>query len=169
VNDRIHIREITEADPVPISRAFAEQGWDKPVAQYLGYCRDSRDGRRVVLVAEYDGRFAGYVTLVWDSAYPPFHEAGIPEIADFNVLWKYRRRGIGAALIDAAERRAGERSAVVGLGVGLTEDYGAAQILYVRRGYVPDGRGLFQRGRYLQYGDQAPVDDDLVLHWVKRM
>jgi hypothetical protein len=35
-----------------------------------------------------------------------------------------------------------ERSDVVGLGVGLYPDYGTAQRMYVRRGYLPDGRGV---------------------------
>ncbi len=41
------------------------------------------------------------------------------------------------ALMDAAEARAAERSAIVGLGVGLYADYGSAQRMYARRGYLP--------------------------------
>ncbi len=65
--------------------------------------------------------------------------------------------------MDQAERRIAERSPVAGIAVGLTADYGPAQVLYLKRGYLLDGRGLFQRGRWLQWGEQATVDDDLVL------
>lgn len=40
---------------------------------------------------------------------------------------------------------------------------------YVRRGYVPDGRGLWDGNRWLQWGDTTRVDDDLVLYLTKRL
>jgi ribosomal protein S18 acetylase RimI-like enzyme len=165
--DRVIIRELIDADCVVISRAFAAQGWRKPASQYQSYLHESRQGKRAVLIAEYDGEFAGYVTIVWDSDYLPFKETGVPEIADFNVLIKYRRKGVGTALMDEAERRIAQRSAVAGIGVGLTADYGAAQILYAKRGYAPDGRGVHSGGRQLSYGDQVSIDDDLVLYLTK--
>ncbi len=146
------IREMVEADCAVIAEAFAAQGWNKPVGKYQGYWRDSLAQRRVVLLAEHEGRFAGYLTIVWESDFPPFREAGVPEIADFNVLIGHRRMRIGTALMDEAERRIAVRSPVAGLGVCLDTDYGPAQVLYVRRGYLPDGRGVFQRGRFPRYG-----------------
>ncbi len=161
------IRELAEADCPVIAAAFAAQGWNKPLSQYLAYHQESIQGKRTVLIAEESGVFAGYVTIVWESGYPPFRDASIPEIVDFNVLIAYRRRGIGAALLDEAERRIAQRSNMVGIGVGMTGDYGPAQILYVRRGYIPDGRGLFQDGRHLAYGEQVVVNDDLALYLTK--
>ena len=114
-----------------------------------------------------DGQFAGYVTLVWQPSYPPFRAEGIPEIQDFNVLPAFRRRGIGSALMDAAESAAAERTGVVGIGVGLDPDYGPAQRLYVLRGYVPDGRGIAWRDSTVSYGEQVIVDDDLVLYFTR--
>jgi ribosomal protein S18 acetylase RimI-like enzyme len=163
------IRELTKDDCPVIAAAFAAQGWNKPVSQYLVYHQESLQGKRTVLVAEESGRFAGYVTIVWESGYPPFRDAGIPEIVDFNVLIAFRRRGIGSALLDESERRIAQRSNAAGIGVGMTADYGPAQILYVRRGYLPDGRGLFQDGRHLEYGDQAVVNDDLALYLTRSL
>lgn len=167
----LSVRELREIDCALISAAFAAQGWHKPVEQYEAYFRESVEGKRVVLVADAtaDGRFAGYVTIVWESDYGPFKAAGTPEIVDFNVLKTYQRQGVGSALLEEAERRIKERSPVVGIGVGLTADYGAAQRLYVKRGYVPDGRGLIWRGQPANYGDQIVVDDDLVLYLTRRM
>jgi hypothetical protein len=39
--------------------------------------------------------------------------------------------------------------------------------VYVRRGYVPDGRGLAWHNRTVAYGEQVTVDDDLAL-WFTR-
>ncbi len=133
---QITLRELTASDCPRISRAFAEQGWTKPTSQYEGYLREQASGVRSVIVAVAGGQFAGYLTIVWLSEYPPFREKGIPEIVDFNVLLKYRRKGIGTRLMDAAEQMIRLRSPIAGIGVGLTADYGAAQVLYVKRGYV---------------------------------
>lgn len=163
----VTLRALRAEDAEPIAAAFAAQGWHKPAAQYVAYLRQQEAGTRDVLVAEVNGDFAGYVTIVWESDYLPFRVAGIPEIVDLNVLIKYRRQGIATALLDKAERRIGKRAHIAGIGVGMTGDYGAAQILYVRRGYRPDGRGLAVRGISSQYGDQVTVDDDLTLYLTK--
>lgn len=52
---------------------------------------------------------------------------------------------------------------MIGLGVGMTADYGNAQRLYVHLGYIPDGRGLHYKCAPLKYGNQVTIDDDLVL------
>ena len=115
------------------------------------------------------GEFAGYLTVDWSPVYPPFRLGGIPEITDFNVLPPFRRRGIGTRLMDEAERRIAERSPVVRIGFGLTPDYGAAQRMYVMRGYVPDGMGMRKNDRYVKPGDRLTADDDLVLFLTKRL
>jgi GNAT superfamily N-acetyltransferase len=94
---------------------------------------------------------------------------GIPEIVDFNVLPKYRRPGVGTQLMDKVESEIADVSSVAGIGVGLDPDYGATQRLYALRGYVPDGRGLYQRGHYPVYGEQITVDDDLVSYLTKKL
>lgn len=167
--NNIHIREMNERDPKVISEAFAEQGWMKPVELYQKYYREQCDSERVVLVAEADGEFAGYVTVVWQSGYPFFREHDIPEVKDFNVLIKARRRGVGTILMDRAEEVIRERSTVAGIGVGIFSDYGNAQVLYVKRGYVPDGKGVHKGERYLQRGDDVVIDDDIAIYLVKQL
>lgn len=116
-----------------IAAVFAAQGWNKPAAQYERYYAEQCAGEREVLVAKCAGVLAGYVTVVWRSDYQPFGEQAIPEIVDLNVLIAFQRRGIASALLDAAEVRIATRSPIAGIGVGVTADYGAAQMLYVRR------------------------------------
>jgi GNAT superfamily N-acetyltransferase len=161
------IRLLRAGDISTIAAAFAALGWDKPPTQYEGYLAEQRQSEREVLVAWYGDTFVGYVTVVWDSEYAPFRAAGVPEIADFNVLPHVRRQGIGSLLLDEAERRIAARSHVAGIGVGMTVDYGAAQRLYVKRGYVPDGRGLVAGEHQVNWGETVLVDDDLVLYFTK--
>jgi GNAT superfamily N-acetyltransferase len=157
------IRMMDESDPGTISAAFTAIGWDKPPTLFQRYLAEQEEGRRLAFSAEWDGEFAGYVTLVWVSDYGPFAKRQIPEIADFNVLPLYRRQGIGNALLDRAESAASARSPVVGLGVGLYSDYGAAQRIYVRRGYLPDGRGIMYRNQPVEPWATIRIDDDAAL------
>lgn len=165
--DDLHIRLLTADDIPVIAAAFAALGWHKPTTQYERYLAEQRHGARAVLVAIQGGAFVGYVTVVWRSVYPPFRDAGIPEIVDVNVLPHRRRHGIGSRLLDEAERRIAERSSVAGIGVGLYADYGPAQRLYVKRGYVPDGRGIASDGRPVAGEETVVVDDALALYFTK--
>jgi GNAT superfamily N-acetyltransferase len=169
LDNHLTIRLLQAADVAPIAAAFATLGWDKPASQYERYLAQQQSGDRVVLVALVDEQFAGYVTIVWQSHYPPFHAASIPEIVDFNVLPHFRRRKIGTQLMDEAERRIAERSPLVGIGVGLYPDYGAAQRMYVLRGYVPDGRGVYYDTQQVRPGQAVPVDDSLALYFTKNL
>ena len=163
------IRLLEERDVAPISTSFRDLGWDKPRSQYERYLSEQQEGARTVLVAFAGRDFAGYVTINWRPGYPPFRVEGIPEIQDFNVLPRFRRRGIGTRLMDEAERKVSERSSVVGIGVGVSPDYGAAQRLYILRGFVPDGKGLMRHGRPASRGERITVDDALVFYLTKTL
>lgn len=165
----ILIRKLVREDCEIISKSFAEQGWNKPREQYENYYEEQKEGKRVVIIAENCNEFAGYITIVWKSSYPTFKERNIPEIMDFNVLIKYRRNHIGTMLMEEAERIARLRSKIVGLRVGLTSDYGAAQVLYIKRGYLPDELGIYYGDEQLNYGDQTLVDDELTLGLIKNL
>jgi ribosomal protein S18 acetylase RimI-like enzyme len=167
VKPKIHIHLLKSDDIPEIAAAFAQLGWNKPASQYEHYLKEQDAGERVVLVATIDGEFAGYVTILWESHYPYFWQAEIPEIVDFNVLPKFRQQGIGSQLMDEAERRIAERSPIAGIGVGLTADYGMAQILYVKRGYIPDGRGIVKDGKPLVNGERISIDDGVILYFTK--
>jgi GNAT superfamily N-acetyltransferase len=167
MNDVLEIRPLRAGDPEMISGAMTAIGWNKPLSQYERYLAEQAAGTRDILVATVDDGYAGYVTVRWESPYEPF--GGIPEIQDFNVLPELRRRGIGTALMDAAEALVAERSAVVGIGVGLYPDYGQAQRMYVRRGYLPDGRGLIYDGRQVPPMEMIRNDDSATLMFTKQL
>ena len=165
----LSLRKIQTSDCKQISAAFKAQGWNKPVSLYQQYLDFQTSGQRDIIIAEKDGVFAGYLTIAWQSDYLPFREKGIPEIVDFNVLQSYRRQGIGTKLMDEAERRIKKSAEYAGIGFGMYKDYGSAQILYIKRGYVPDGNGLTYDRMLLKYGDKLTLDDDLALYLIKRL
>jgi GNAT superfamily N-acetyltransferase len=165
----IYVRGLAQDDPQTISDAFARSGSIKPVANYRTYLAEQSTGKRTCFVATVGAEFAGYVTVNWVPTYPGSVEMNIPELQDLNVLPRFRRRGIATRLLDEAEKLVGERFRAVAIGVGLHPGYNAAQVLYVRRGYVPDGRGITYREVYLTEGAQAVLDDDLVLHLAKEL
>ncbi|HEX3054315.1 MAG TPA: GNAT family N-acetyltransferase [Aggregatilineaceae bacterium] len=161
---------LLEKDDIPvIVAAFITIGWDKPTPLYERYLREQESGERTVFVALCDGIFAGYNTIHWQSDYPPFREAQIPEIQDFNVLPQFRRQGIGSRLMDICEETVAQRFRVIGIGVGLHADYGAAQRMYTRRGYILDGRGVMYNEQPVPPHQPAPVDDSLNLFFTKRL
>lgn len=163
------IRNLEKGDCRIIAQAFQAQGWNKPEAQYFSYYDEMINEKRDVLVALADNVFAGYLTIMWKTFYPPFREKNIPEIMDLNVLEKFQRRGIASRLLDEAESRIAERSDTAGIGVGLYKSYGTAQRLYIRRGYVPDGLGLSYNEVFPEYGETVKVDDDLIICFTKKL
>ena len=124
-------------------------------------------------MAHLHDQFAGYVTLNWKSQYESFAAGCIPEIMDLNVMPPFRKCGVGSILLDIAEKEAATKSEVVGIGVGLYagEDggYGSAQRLYVKRGYIPDGKGVTYNYQPTIPGNSYPLDDELVLWFTKRL
>jgi GNAT superfamily N-acetyltransferase len=169
MNDKILIRPMIGGDCEIIPKAFAAQGWNKPAAQYRNYLDEQTNETRAVLIAEFEDEFAGYLTIAWKSDFAAFQEKAIPEIVDFNVLIKFRNRGTGNALMNAAENLIAKNHQTVGIRVGLTRDYGAALRIYVKRGYLPDGLGISQNNRFPLYGDKITIDDDLALSFTKEL
>jgi GNAT superfamily N-acetyltransferase len=167
------IRPLIRENIVAISEAFNQIGWNKPASLFEEYLKEQELGARIVWVAHIYDQFAGYITLKWQSLYPSFKAQNIPEISDLNVLPAYRKIGIGSLLLDTTEKAAATKSEVVGIGVGLYAGvdggYGAAQRLYVKRGYIPDGKGVTYNYEPTVPGNSYPLDDDLVLWFTKRL
>lgn len=168
-NGKLLIRSMERQDTEALHRGFEEQGLHKSPTLFAFYFGQQEDGTRKVLVAVADGAAAGYVTLVPAAEDGPFVGSGIPEIKDFNVLPSFRGRGIGGRLMDAVEALAGETHHAVCLGVGLYGDYGSAQRMYAKRGYVPDGSGIWYGNDRVEPGRDVFVDDDLILYMSKKL
>lgn len=167
------IRQLEASDIPLITNAFAAANWPKPAVVFEQYYQEQLIGERIVWVVFSNNELAGYVTLCWHSKYPEFANRSIPEIMDLNVLPSYRKIGIGSMLLAQAEKAANTKSKLVGLGVGLYAGfdggYGAAQRLYIKRGYIPDGHGVTYDYQPAKPGELFRLDDDLVLWLVKEL
>ena len=166
---QLEFKSLQQTDIPFIVAAFAELGWDKPASLYQQYLLEQENHQRCVWVAFQEGIFVGYITLKWHSEYAPFHQQGIPEIIDLNVLPKFRKQGIGSKLLDLAETEAQKKNKIIGIGFGLYADYGNAQRLYIKRGYMPDGLGITYNYQPIDPGSIVCLDDDLVLWLTKEL
>ena len=164
------IRNMEEADALIFTNEEIAQGWHADISKYLKRLKDQSDGKCVSLTAVYKGLPAGYVNVYYTGLGGPFSGKGLPEIVDFGVLEKYRRKGIGSKLMDIAEDIAGQYADTVWLGVGLHSGYGSAQRMYVKRGYIPDGTGVWYQNKPCeQYETSIANDDELVIFLSKRL
>lgn len=166
---KIVIRAMQTQDIPEIVLAFDNISWHKSATLFESYLRDQANGERFVWVVHIDEQFAGYVTLKLHSNYLAFQEQNIPEINDLNVLPEFRNKGIGGQLLKTAENKAREMHHEVGIGVGLSSDYGAAQRLYVKRGYIPDGKGATYQEKPVIPWQNYCVDDDFNLWFTKKL
>ena len=168
--DNVMIRNMVPSDAQIITDEEIAQGWHQSIDKYRMRLRHQEEGRAIALVAEYNGAVAGYINVYPDSGQGAFAGLGYPEIVDLGVLEKYRRKGIGTRLMDTAEQIAAGYSNTVYLGVGLHSGYGSAQRMYARRGYIPDGSGVWYKDSPCPpYDSSCRNDDDLVLYLSKKL
>ena len=162
------IRKMQESDIKYLSRGFIRQGWPSREEVLTRYFEEQESGEREVLVAEVEGAVAGYITILPDAKQGPF--AGMaPELSDFNVFEPFQNQGIGNLLLEEAEKRVRLISDKVTLGVGLHSGYGPAQRLYIKRGYIPDGTGVWYQNH--QPAMNAVCEDigELILYLSKNL
>ena len=162
------IRKMQTSDVKELSQGFTNQGWPGREEILARYFLEQESGEREVLVAEVEGAVAGYITILPDAKQGPF--AGMaPELSDFNVFEPFQNQGIGNLLLEEAEKRVKLISDKVTLGVGLHSGYGPAQRLYIKRGYIPDGTGVWYQNH--QPAMNAVYEDigELVLYLSKNL
>lgn len=95
-------------------------------------------GECTYLVAWDDDAPVGHGEVRWIGCAGPEVRAAYPDCPELNglLVYRLRGRGIGTALITAAEDHAHSRGhTMIGLGVG--DDNPRARALYERLGYVP--------------------------------
>lgn len=168
-DNEVIIRNMEPCDVQIITDEEIAQGWHATTEKYEMRLKHQNEEKSTALVAEYNGKVAGYVNIYYTPMGGAFVDKGYPEIVDFGVLEKYRNRGIGSRLMDVAEKLAAECSDTVYLGVGLHHGYGSAQRMYVKRGYIPDGSGVWYGDSVCEQYTDCCNDDDLVLYLSKKL
>ncbi|MDF1761427.1 MAG: GNAT family N-acetyltransferase [Coxiellaceae bacterium] len=166
----VTIKKLNSTDIEALSKAFINENYYKPVELFQRYLTEQDAGMRSVWSAlNKDGRYLAYVTVLWSSGYALFADNNVPEINDFNVVPSQQGRGIGKNLLDFIEGEVAREHNRVGLGVGLFKDYGMAQSLYVRCGYVPNKDGVTSHLEPVVAGKSYAMDDDLILWLTKEL
>ena len=160
------IRKMQTSDVKELSQGFINQGWPGREEILTRYFKEQESGEREVLVAEVEGAVAGYITILPSAKHGPFAEI-YPELSDFNVFEPFQNQGIGNLLMEEAEKRVRLISDKVTLGVGLHSGYGPAQRLYIKRGYIPDGSGVWYQNHRPAMDATCEDIGDLVLYLSK--
>ena len=168
---QIRLQKLVDRKDVRMLEAEAAKWypWYSKNEDYEKALAENEPASIISIMAFYEETLAGYCSLLYNSAYPYFYKNNIPEINNLGVFPPYRRKGIATALIAEMERIASVTSSVVGIGVGLYKDYGNAQRLYGKRGYVLDGNGITYQNVEVEPGKQVSVDDELLLYLVKEL
>ncbi|TCP23529.1 ribosomal protein S18 acetylase RimI-like enzyme [Scopulibacillus darangshiensis] len=169
MDQKISIRRMEKEDIGLLERAFTAQGIVKQEGYFSKCFHETVTGERVTLLGFYNDHLAGCCHLIIKPKYAFFRDHHIPEINDLNVFVEYRKKGIASLLIDRFEKIAAETFDAIGIGVGLYEDYGTAQRLYCKKGYIPDGRGVQYKDETVPAGEYVHLDDDLVLRFTKSL
>jgi GNAT superfamily N-acetyltransferase len=135
-----------------------------------GYFESALAADTHIYMASYDSEDCGFCLLNFSPRYSLYRRLSIPEIQDLNVLESFRRKGIATSLIKYCEGIARSKGCdALGISVGLTKDYGPAQILYANLGFAPDGFGVTYDREAVEKGQAYRVDDDLALMLVKTL
>jgi len=150
-----------------ITNHLENQGWQANQQKFENYFIQQKEGTKFIFIAEHQKDILGYVTLDACSLYGPFKNLDVPMIVDLNVFKLYQHRGVGSLLMDACEKIAFTLSNQVCLGVGLHLGYGSAQRLYIKRGYIPDGSGVWYQDYIATPYQIVENNDDLNLFLVK--
>jgi GNAT superfamily N-acetyltransferase len=151
VTAKVEVRPGSDADLAVLVAVLGERHWftDRLVRQ--------QRGGGVLLVAWLDDRPVGDVYLDCEPAKEPEvrrHLPGVPVLDHLEVAGPFQGRGIGSALIHAAEataRQLGHER--IALGVGL--DNPKARRLYERLGYIDWGHGTVV-GNWVEHPDDGP-------------
>jgi GNAT superfamily N-acetyltransferase len=151
VTAKVEIRPGSDADLAALVAVLGERHW------FTDRLARQQQGGGVLFVAWVDGRPVGEVFLECEPANEPEVRRwlpGVPRLDHLEILGPFTRRGIGTALIRAAEataRQLGHQQ--LALGVGL--DNGKARRLYERLGYADWGHGTVV-GSWVEYPDDGP-------------
>ncbi len=160
---------IMEYDDIPlICKADNDESENNIV-----YLRNQLDNQKKqecsALLALYNGEIAGYVFLYYRCRWGGLANCDLPGVIDLIVFEKYRKNGVATALMDIAEKIAKKNSNKVYLDVCLNSEYGPAQRLYMKRGYVPDGKGVYYEEKVCETNAICKNNDELTLCLVKEL
>ena len=106
-----------------------------------------QQGLSTFLIA-FDNAPVGCAEILWSGCRAPEVTERCPELSGLTVAPDHQSRGIGTALLHAAESLVAARS-ITRLGLGVDDQNVRAAALYLRLGYCETGRHYLDRYAYL--------------------
>lgn len=166
--EEVLIRDMEETDSRELCRIAQDEseGTARYFAKQFGHIRNRMC---TGLIAFHRGEAAGYVYLYYSCKWGGLGNQGYPGIVDLFVAETFRRNGIGDLLMDTAEQIAAEYRDTVYVDVGLNGEFGSAQRLYARRGYIPDGKGCYYEEKVCETNAPCRNSDELTLCLIKKL
>lgn len=168
LSSNISVRTMTYSD-IPVIC----QSYDNPDENDITYIKRQLANQEkqecIALLALYNENAAGYVLLYYKCRWGGLANCGIPSVVDLIVFKKYRQKKIATVLMDVAEDIAKKHGNKVYLDVCLNAEYGPAQRLYAKRGYIPDGKGVYYEGKVCKTDADCKNNDELSLCLVKNL
>lgn len=156
-------------DDIPFICKADHDESEKNIA-YLKNQLNNQDNQECsALIALYQGKVAGYVFLYYKCRWGGLANCKIPGVVDLIVFEEYRKKGIATNLMNVAEDIAKRHGDKVYLDVCLCSEYGPAQRLYIKRGYLPDGKGVYYEEKVLEADAICKNNDELTLCLVKEL
>ena len=157
---------IVEDTDIPILVETFPENVGAPANRHVERFARQRQGEVTCLVAWDDGCPVGYVHVGWPGRSQELTnqavELGCCEVGDLFVLERVRGRGVGRALMVAAEELVRARGEdLIGLEVTASNPYQAfARELYRKMGYEESGFGDFTSGYTYWDADGNPHRDE---------
>lgn len=167
-SNHIEIRTMTYDDITSVCRADNDESAEA-VSYFKNQLTNQEKGECSALLALYDEEIAGYVFLYYQCRWGALGGQNLPSVVDLIVFEPYRKKGIATALMDVAEDIARKYYHKVYLDVCLNSDYGPAQRFYVKRGYIPDGKGAYYEEKICETDAVCRNDDELTLCLIKEL
>lgn len=164
----LKIRKMKSEDIIGICHASGDDSEGNK--DYLeNQIKNQSDGDCTALLALYENEIAGFVFLYYKCRWGGLRNKGIPSVVDLFVLPSFRKQQIGSRLMDVAECLASADNSQIYLDVCLNQEYGDAQRFYIKRGYIPDGKGVYYEQEICPTDAACKNDDELTLCLVKEL
>jgi len=162
------IRSMRESDIDALALLLEQAHIERPYSALLDFYAGELSGSCRMFIAVANGSIAGYAALQNEAVYGPFSYNGVPYMGDFLVFPAFRKHGVGSRIMDTLERIAFRTHDAIGAGISMYADWGSAQRMCARRGYIPDGSGIWYLNERPEEGAPCTNDDDMILYMLKK-
>lgn len=165
---KLIIRNMDFKDIEEICKADGDSSKDN-IEYFKSQIERQNNKEELALLAVYDGKIAGYTFLFYKLKWGGLGYLKLPGVADLMVFPEYRNKGIASKLMDVAEKEATRFNNKIYLEVCLNKEYGPAQRMYAKRGYIPDGKGVYYESKICPTDAECKNDDELTLCLIKEL